>query len=288
MRHKILVTGANGQLGSEFRDLADSYSEYHFIFTSRDELPVDDAEKIAQFFSDHQPDFCINCAAYTAVDKAELPEEEIGAFTINAEAVRTLAKNSLHSNTKFIHISTDYVFNGQNPEPYKENDPTDPINVYGASKLLGEKYATETNDECIIIRSSWIYSSHGKNFVKTMLRLMGDRKEVKVVDDQVGSPTYAADLAAAIMQIISTGPWTPGIYHYANYGAISWHELALSIRDLSQFDCNVIPIPSSEYPVPAKRPMHSVLDTTKIRTTYNVRVTDWKESLVACLKKIRG
>src|ERR1700733_5934119 len=130
MRHKILVTGANGQLGSEFRDLADSYSEYDFIFTSRDELPVDDAEKIVQFFSDHQPGYCINCAAYTAVDKAELPEEEIGAFAINAEAVRTLAKISLHSNTKFIHISTDYVFNGKNTEPYKENDPTDPINVY--------------------------------------------------------------------------------------------------------------------------------------------------------------
>jgi dTDP-4-dehydrorhamnose reductase len=285
-KEKIWITGANGQLGNEFRILAASYPQFDFLFTSRNELPIDDYPKLDEYFAVNQPAHCINCAAYTAVDKAELEEEQHDVFGINADAVEMLAANCRENNTKLIHISTDYVFDGTATKPYREDDPTNPMNAYGASKLLGEQYALETDPSSVIIRSSWIYAAYGKNFVKTMLRLMSERNEINVVNDQVGSPTYAADLAEAIMQIIHSGTRNPGIYHYANAGAISWYDFALAIKELSGSSCQVHPIPSSQYPTPAKRPMYSVFDTTKIQQTFGIRLKDWKESLKNCLAKI--
>jgi dTDP-4-dehydrorhamnose reductase len=286
-REKIWITGANGQLGNEFRTLAASYPQFDFLFTSRSELPIDDYPKLDEYFAANQPAYCINCAAYTAVDKAELAEEQHDVFGINADAVKMLAANCRENGTRLVHISTDYVFDGSATKPYKEDDPTNPVSAYGASKLLGEQYALQTDPGSLIIRSSWIYAAHGKNFVKTMLRLMSERNEINVVNDQVGSPTYAADLAEAIMHIIHSGTWLPGIYHYANAGAISWCDFALAIKELSGSNCKVHPIPSSQYPTPAKRPMYSVFDTTKIQQAFGIALKDWKESLSVCLRKIK-
>ncbi len=280
------MTGANGQLGNEFRDLAPHFQDYEFQFASRNELPIDDYQQINEYFSTQQPQFCINCAAYTAVDKAEQEAEAPDVFGINADAVEILASICAEHDTRLVHVSTDYVFNGEGSRPYKETDPTNPINIYGASKLMGERYAMESNPQSIIVRSSWVYSSHGKNFVKTMLRLMSERNEISVVEDQVGTPTYAADLAHAILQIISSGKWQPGIYHYANAGVISWFEFALAIKELAGKTCVVQPIPSSQYPVPAKRPMYSALDSGKILQTFGLEAHDWLSSLKNCIGKL--
>ena len=231
-----------------------------------------------------KPDYLINCAAYTAVDKAETDKEL--AFAINADAVKYLAQACTDSGVKFIHISTDYVFNGNGKEPYKENDALSPINVYGESKLKGEKEAIAGNRDVIIIRTAWVYSAYGSNFVKTMLRLMKSKREINVVADQVGSPTYAHDLAEAILQIISSGKWVEGIYHFTNNGVISWFDFANEIKNLTSLDCKVNPIPTEKYPTPAKRPKYSVLDKTKIQQTFGIKLKDWKESLKKCLSKM--
>ena len=290
-RPKILVTGSNGQLGKELRDLASSFPKYEFVFLSKEDMPIHNFELVRVFFNSVKPAFCLNCAAYTAVDKAE-SEKEL-AFQINSEAVGVLAAVCKEHHTKFIHVSTDYVFNGQSTYPYTENFPTDPINTYGASKLEGEKQALDLNRETIIIRTSWVYSSHGKNFVKTMMRLMNEKDSINVVNDQIGSPTYAADLAEAILNIIDLSQeanrqWVPGIYNFSNEGIISWYEFAQAIKDLIHCPCDVKPIPTSAYPTPAKRPAYSVLDKTKIQETYGVHLKDWKESLQRCIDKMQN
>ena len=288
---KILVTGGNGQLGKEIHELVPSYPEFEFIFLSREDMPIQNFELVRIFFDSVKPAYCINCAAYTAVDKAE--SEKDLAFQINGEAVGVLAAICKEHNTKFIHISTDYVFNGKGDYPYTENFPTDPVNVYGASKLEGERQAIGFNPDSIIIRTSWVYSSFGKNFVKTLIRLMSEKDEVSVVNDQIGSPTYAADLAEVILKIIGNtqlaiGKWAPGIYNYSNEGIISWYEFAQAIKEIINCPCEVKPTKTSEYPTPAKRPSYSVLDKTKIQEIFGVQLKDWKKSLAICIEKVKN
>ena len=284
-KHKILITGSNGQLGKELKRLENSFPQFNFIFLSREDLPIHHYELVRNFFKGYQPQFLINCAAYTAVDRAE-SEKEL-AFQVNGESVGVLAAVCKEYQTKFIHISTDYVFDGTATVPYKEDSLTNPQSVYGASKLEGEKEALRFNPDSIIIRTSWVYSEFGKNFVKTMLKLMSEREELNVVSDQFGSPTYAADLAEAILQIISSGQWHPGIYHFSNEGIISWYEFAVAVKELSGNICKVNPIPTSQYPTPAKRPAYSVLDKTKIQSAFSVRIKDWKTSLETCLSRLK-
>ncbi|MCP9753204.1 dTDP-4-dehydrorhamnose reductase [Ferruginibacter sp. HRS2-29] len=277
----ILVTGANGQLGTEFRQLEKTYSEFNFLFVSRDELSIGDAAAVAEYFSVNKIDVCINCAAYTAVDKAET--EKLTAFEINATAAGNLAEVCSRYGTRFIHISTDYVFPGNGEQPYKETDDTHPINVYAASKLEGEKLVIAANPGAIIIRTSWVYSSFGKNFVKTMLRLMAEKETIGVVSDQMGCPTYAADLADAIMCIIAENNFVAGIYHYCNQGVISWFEFATAIKTISGSKCLVNPIATQDYPTPAMRPHYSALDTAKFSGTFNIVIPAWEDSLRKCI-----
>jgi dTDP-4-dehydrorhamnose reductase len=283
----ILITGANGQVGQELRVLAAAYPSFDFIFTTRQEMPVDDEAAVQQFFSTHRPAYCINCAAYTAVDKAESDQD--AAYRVNAEGTRILAAACKANNTRFIHISTDYVFNGQSPVPYKEEVPTEPINLYGASKLKGEQLCMQYDPQAIIIRTAWVFSSFGKNFVKTMMRLMQERESISVVNDQIGSPTYAADLAQCIMQIVAGSQlqatrWRPGIYHYSNHGRISWYEFAVAIKELIHSNCTVNAIPSEQFPTPAKRPAFSLLDTQKIQTVFKCNIPFWQDALQRCMK----
>ena len=285
MQKKILVTGANGQLGMELQQLSSSYPHFEFIFTTREELPLDDFDDINTFIANHQPHYFINCAAYTAVDKAE--SEKALAYKINAEAPAIIATACRKNAVRFIHISTDYVFNGMGKTPYKEDDATDPVNLYGDSKLEGEKKVMLVNPESIIIRTAWVYSEFGKNFVKTMLRLMADKEQINVVSDQAGTPTYAADLAEAILYIISSQQWKAGIYHFSNEGNITWYDFAVAIKELSGSSCKVLPITTSQYPTPAKRPFYSVLDKTKIQQTFGISVKDWKTSLAICIERLK-
>jgi dTDP-4-dehydrorhamnose reductase len=282
----ILVTGANGQLGNECRTLAASRTDANFIFTDIAELSITDEAAINDIFSNNNFDYCINAAAYTAVDAAEQDVEMSRA--INATAVGYLATACHKYNCKLIHISTDYVFDGENENGYKEEDATAPINVYGVTKLEGEQFAFENNAQTIVIRTSWVYSFHGKNFVKTMMRLMQEKSEISVVNDQIGKPTYAADLADAIFNIIfSSSTFIPGIYNYSNQGVISWYDFATAIKEIGGYACKVNPIPSSAYPVPAKRPHYSILLTDKIETTYNIQIPHWKVSLEKCMQLLK-
>ncbi|MEO6731246.1 MAG: dTDP-4-dehydrorhamnose reductase [Ferruginibacter sp.] len=280
----ILVTGANGQLGNEMQVISAAHPLYNFLFVTKEALAIDDDEAVNIFFVNHSIDYCVNCAAYTAVDKAET-EAEL-AYRINSTAVGNLARVCKEHNAQLIHISTDYVFDGTASLPYKEDDPVKPVNLYGASKLKGEELAIQNNPHSIIVRTSWVYSSFGNNFVKTMLRLMNERTSINVVSDQQGCPTYAADLAAAIMQIIQSGKKfnSSTIFNYSNKGAITWHQFAVAIKELSNSKCTVNPIPASQYPTPAKRPHYSVMDTTKIRQTFNVAIPDWQDSLRSCMQ----
>ena len=281
----ILVTGANGQLGKEFRVLAASYPQYNFLFATKEDLRIEDIEAVKKYFTATPIDFCINCAAYTAVDKAET-EKEV-AFLINATAVGNLATVCEQFKTQLIHISTDYIFDGAGKQPYKETDDTNPLSVYGQSKLKGEKLAVQFNPSVIIIRTSWVYSSFGNNFVKTMLRLMKERENINVVNDQLGCPTYAADLAQCILKIIEKHaafhiPYP--VFNYCNEGVISWYQFATAIKELSNSNCIVNPIPSSQYPTPAKRPAYAVLNTERIKEVFAVVIPAWKESLEKCLQ----
>ncbi|MFM9910906.1 MAG: dTDP-4-dehydrorhamnose reductase [Chitinophagaceae bacterium] len=280
----ILVTGANGQLGMEFRELEKKFISYQFIFVTKEQLPRQDMVLVNIFFKKYKPSFCINCAAYTAVDKAESDKEM--AFLVNATATGILALACEQFNSKLIHISTDYVFDGQSPVPYKEEDNTNPINEYGASKLKGEELCLTNNPGAIIIRTAWVYSAYGNNFLKTMLRLMKDRSAINVVSDQLGAPTYGGDLAAAIMHIIKEGKWVSGVYHYSNTGKISWYDFAEAIKELSSSACQVNPIPAEQYPAPAKRPSFSLLNSTKIQHTFSISIPEWKESLKNCFLQL--
>jgi dTDP-4-dehydrorhamnose reductase len=281
----ILVTGSNGQLGSELQQCSLKFGQHHFYFTTRKEMAMEDENAINVFFEKNKIDYCINCAAYTAVDKAETEQDK--AFAVNAYAVENLAKACKRFNAKLIHISTDYVFNGMSAIPYTETDTTDPVNLYGASKLKGEQLATDILPNVVIIRTSWVYSTYGNNFVKTMIRLMSERDNLNVVDDQVGAPTYAADLAQVIIQIINLcedgDKWQPGIYHYSNEATISWFDFAVEIGHQLKSNCKVNPIPTTSFSTPAKRPSYSLLNTGKIKKVFNISTPEWKESLNVCI-----
>lgn len=281
---KILITGANGQLGSELRVLSTN-TAFEWIFTDYQELDLCDLENLATSITEINPQIIINCAAHTAVDKAE-SEYEL-SDVLNHQAVAVMAKWSSENNCKLIHVSTDYVFDGTALNALDENAQPNPINVYGVTKLAGEKACLQNNPDAIIIRTSWVYSSFGNNFVKTMSRLMQERDSLNVVNDQIGSPTYAADLAQAIMTILTQQTWQAGIYNFSNEGEISWFEFALAIQEIGQFDCAISGIPSSAYPTPAKRPQYSLLDKSKIKSVYGVVVPGYKESLKTCMELLR-
>ena len=282
----ILITGANGQIGQEFQQLEKNFPSLNFLFVSKNELSIADENAVNTFFKNKQIDICINCAAYTAVDKAETDKET--AIAVNAIAVGYLAKACKNHNAKFIHISTDYVFDGKGIKPFTENDQTNPVNFYGQTKLSGELNAIKENEETIIIRTAWVYSSFGNNFVKTMIRLMNERESIGVVNDQYGCPTFAADLAQAIMQIIVGNNFIAGIYHYSNKGKISWYDFAKEISQQINSHCVVNEITTSQFPTPAARPSYSVLDTSKIAETFNITITEWKESLQKCLALLKS
>jgi len=267
----------------ELRQLEKIFSEYQFKFFDREAWPIENIGKADKILQEENAAFLINAAAYTAVDKAE-SEKEL-AFNINASAPGQLAALCKKYNTSFLHISTDYVFDGIADKPYRENDETNPQSVYGASKLEGEKRIMIANPGAIIIRTSWVYSSFGNNFVKTILRLLREKDEISVVSDQLGSPTYAADLANTILQIIGS-KWQPGIFHYCNDGIISWYEFALYIKELCGSSCTIKAISTDQYPTAAKRPSFSALDTSKIKTQYHIQLPEWKDSLRVCMNAL--
>ncbi len=286
---KILITGANGQLGSEIKILSEEFTQWEFVFTDVDTLNIADGNAVIKYFQLQKPDYVINCAAYTAVDNAETDIET--AEKINAAAPGILANVAKRISAKMIHISTDYVFDGKAFLPLVETDDVNPTGVYGKSKLAGELNCTKENPKLIIIRTSWLYSTFGNNFVKTMLRLGNERDSLKVVYDQVGSPTYASDLAKVILKIIELSEkdsqkFIPGIYHYSNEGVISWFDFSKAIFEISEINCNVAPVLSDEFPTPAQRPNYSVLNKSKIKNTFGLQIPYWKDSLKICIEKL--
>jgi len=288
---KILVTGAYGQLGSEIKELELQFPDYDFMFTDVDSLDITSEIAVETFFNNNKPDFVINCAAYTAVDKAET--EYVIAGKINAFAPKILAKYSNIIGAKLIQISTDYVFAGDTNQPYSENDRVNPQGVYGATKLQGELNCFEENPNSIVIRTSWLYSAFGNNFVKTMLRLGRERDSLKVVFDQIGTPTYASDLARAILSIIQLSEkdsvkFIPGVYHYSNEGVASWYDFAKAIFEISEIDCIVNPVLSDQFPTPAKRPHFSVLNKSKIRDNFGFKIPYWRDGLKDCIERLKN
>ncbi|MDR1610118.1 MAG: dTDP-4-dehydrorhamnose reductase [Candidatus Symbiothrix sp.] len=285
MKKKILITGANGQLGNELQKLAPAYPQFEFFPVDIDTFNLCDKAEVGSFFGKSPMDYIINCAAYTAVDKAE--DEVENCYKVNCDAVQNLAE-SAQEHTRIIHISTDYVFDGTGKIPLKESDQTNPQSVYGKSKLAGEQILMKIKPESIIIRTAWLYSSFGNNFVKTMIRLGKERSELNVVCDQHGTPTYAADLAQAILSVIirteETGNFSAGIYHYSNEGVTTWFDFTKKILQLAGITtCTVHPIPTSQYPTKAPRPEYSVLDKSKIRETFGIVVPEWEQSLQRCI-----
>ncbi len=286
----ILVTGANGQLGSELRHIVQKNpnNDLHFFFTDKNDLDITDNTRIQSFIAKNNIEAIINCAAYTAVDKAE--EERELADRINHQAVRHLANSANKHDIPLIHISTDYVFDGTNCKPYIETDPTNPQNIYGETKLKGEEAFIHSGAKGIIIRTSWVYSPFGQNFVKTMLALAKRKKELRVIYDQIGSPTYAKDLAKTILQIMQNPKFKlqnlVEIYHYSNEGVCSWYDFAKAIFELQNIDIKVVPIETEQYPTPAKRPHYSVLSKKKIKEDFNIQIPYWRDSLKDCLRRI--
>ncbi len=275
MNNKILITGAKGQLGTELSKLLPKA-----VSADADTLDITDFEAVKEFVSNNRIDVIINCAAYTAVDRAE--EEEALAAEINIDGPRNLAQTGC----KIIHISTDYVFDGLGHKPYTPEDLPHPISVYGKTKFAGEKAVLDNAEVAVVIRTAWLYSPYGNNFVKTMRRLGAEKESLNVVADQIGSPTYAADLAQAIVAILpQMNERNKGIYHYTDEGVCSWYDFATEIMNLSELRCKVCPIPGSLYPTKATRPFYSVLDKTKIKETFNIEIPHWKESLIKCLKQ---
>ncbi|MCH2020957.1 MAG: dTDP-4-dehydrorhamnose reductase [Saprospiraceae bacterium] len=279
----ILVTGSYGQVGSELIFLAESYKNFSFVFVDKDDLDITDLVAVEDFFSSNCFNYCINCAAYTAVDKAETDAKN--ASLVNVTGAKNLAIACSKNKVRFIQISTDYVYHNDQNTPFKENDLTNPQGIYAKTKLDGDLASLKYNTETIVIRTSWVYSSYGNNFVKTMLRLGKERDKLTVIFDQIGSPTYARDLAKAILDIISINPLKfNGIYHYSNEGVCSWYDFARAIFELKGIQCNTSPIETSDYPTPAKRPHFSLLNKTKIKTTFGLIIPHWRDSLKSCLK----
>lgn len=282
----ILITGANGQLGNCLRDIAHHDSRHTFYYTDVDELDITNIEQVEDYVSKHDIEVIINAAGYTAVDKAETDEER--CFLINSDATRNLALVTKRHDIFLVHISTDYVFDGLSQEPYKPDDPINPQSVYGKSKVAGEAAIRATDCRAVIIRTSWLYSEYGHNFVKTMLRLGRECDEIKVVDDQVGGPTYAGDLAQAIMTIVEERSFIEGIrvYHFANQGVISWFEFAQQIMKNASLSCKVLPISTAEYGAAAPRPTSSVFDLSAVTEDFNIQIPFWRDSLAKCMQKL--
>ncbi|MDX9814494.1 MAG: dTDP-4-dehydrorhamnose reductase [Sulfurimonadaceae bacterium] len=281
----VLVTGSNGQVGSEIRELANNYS-YNFFFTDRSNIDITSKDSIKSFCEKNSINTIINCAAYTAVDKAE--SDIVNADLINRKAVKKLAIVSSELNIKLIHISTDYVFDGKNFKPYIEEYQTNPQSTYGKTKLDGELELINTNPlNSIIIRTSWVYSYYGNNFVKTMLKLGKQKDELGVIYDQVGTPTYAKDLAKTILDIIPQIENSKvEIYNYSNEGVLSWYDFAKEIMKMAKLDCKINPIESKDYPTPAKRPHFSLLNKSKIKSKFNIEIPYWKDGLDDCLRRL--
>lgn len=278
----ILVTGANGQLGNEMRVISNGFAAHNFIFTDVAELDICDANAVGQFLDENKFDFILNCAAYTAVDKAEDDIET--CFKINKDAVAVLAEASSKRKIKIIHISTDYVFDGSSYIPYTEEMSVCPSSVYGKSKQEGEDVLLKICPDSVIIRTSWLYSSFGNNFVKTMIKLGKERDGLNVIFDQIGTPTYAADLAEAMMKVVEADKFVPGIYHFSNEGVCSWYDFTITIHQMLDIDCKVLPIESKEYPVRTPRPHYSVLNKAKIKSVYGVDIPHWTNGLKRCLE----
>jgi len=279
----VLVTGGNGQLASCIKDLEVRYKDLNVIYTGSKDLDICDSNQVQTFFSKNTINYCVNCAAYTAVDKAE--EEQEKAFDVNTNGAKNLALACKKNGVVLIHISTDFVFDGNKAKPYTEEDKPNPVNVYGASKLQGELEIQNTLKEHFIIRTSWLYSEHGHNFMKTMLRLAETRDEISVVSDQIGTPTYAGDLAEVILKITMSNNSFYGFYHYSNRGEISWYDFAKEIFELSHKQVKLHPIATEVYPAAAKRPRYSVLDKTKIKDLFATNIPWWRDSLVKALLK---
>lgn len=273
----ILVTGASGQLGQSLQFIASQYSEMQFIFASSQNLDITDQGRVFSFFENNKIDFCINTAAYTAVDKAELDKEK--AYLVNVVGPKNLAIACKKSNVTLIHISTDFVFDGFTERPYLESDATNPIGVYGKTKLDGEKEVISNCDKYFILRTSWVYSQFGNNFLKTMLRLAQDRTELNVVSDQTGTPTNAVDLAEVIIAIIKSENKGYGIYNFSNEGICSWFDFAKEIFKIKNINIQVNPISTEAYPTTAKRPKYSVLDKSKIKSTFGITIKNWQGAL---------
>ncbi|WP_053990707.1 dTDP-4-dehydrorhamnose reductase [Mangrovimonas sp. TPBH4] len=276
----ILVTGGNGQLATCIKDLEQSINGFRFIYVDSGELDISKQDEVNSFFEENTVDWCINCAAYTAVDKAE--SEKKKAFAVNVLGAKYLAMACREHSAKMVHISTDFVFGGDTFLAYSEIDATGPTGVYGETKLQGEKEIENYLDEHFIFRTSWLYSEHGHNFLKTMLRLAESKSELSVVTDQIGTPTYAKDLAEVLLNIIASNSEAYGLFHYSNEGVASWYDFAHAIFEISKKKMDVYPIKSEAYPTPAKRPHFSVLDKSKVKRTFNIKIAHWRDSLQTC------
>jgi dTDP-4-dehydrorhamnose reductase len=285
----ILVTGANGQLGRSLQLAAGSSGEFRFLFTDVDTLDICNKEFLLSYMQANKTGYIINCAAYTAVDEAE--DNEPLALRINSGAVRNLGEAAQSMGARIIHISTDYVFDGTNSLPYVENDYTCPVSVYGRTKQMGEMFLRAVCPEALIIRTSWLYSEFGHNFLKTMLRLGKECNELRIVFDQIGAPTYAGDLASAILSVVRSaevGNFKAGIFHYSNEGVCSWYDFARKIFQLTNTACRAIPIETKDYPTRASRPHYSVLNKKKIKETYGLHIPHWEDSLYHMINRIKG
>lgn len=287
----VLITGAQGQVGNEFRFLAFTHPQFRFIFTDVDVLDITKPQQVLNFLKKHTPQYIINCAAYTAVDKAE--NDVPLATRINVNGARNIAKACQAIGATMIHISTDYVYHNSQNTPFKETDKVSPKGVYAKTKLRGDVAALKFNDKTLVIRTSWVYGIYGHNFAKTMLRLGKERTELNVVFDQIGTPTNARDLAKAILHIIADlnkgivkAEEAKGVYHYSNEGVTSWYDFTKAIFDIRGIDCQVLPIESSQYPTPAQRPPFSVLNKNKIKQVFEVKIPHWRESLIGVLKEL--
>ncbi|MBX2903404.1 MAG: dTDP-4-dehydrorhamnose reductase [Chitinophagales bacterium] len=282
----ILVTGANGQLGSEIKLLASSFAIHNFFFTTSADLDITDAAAVATFFTAKHIQLCVNCAAYTAVDKAE--SEKDAAYNVNAAAAGILAKACAVNGAKLIHVSTDFVFDGNLARPLVEADVTNPLSVYGSTKLEGEKQIQQHLPSAIILRTAWVYSTFGNNFVKTMLRLCKEKPQLNIIYDQIGTPTYAGDLAAAILHIASNEKHLAqqGVFHFTNEGVCSWYDFAIAVRDIAGLHTPIFPIETYQYPTPAARPKFSVLNKKLFKETFAYEIPYWRTSLEQCVKQL--
>lgn len=284
----ILITGANGQLGNEMRRLG-AVSPHNYLFTDVAELDITDAAAVGELMRRERIDIVVNCAAYTNVERAE--EDEATAHVLNCEAVRNMAEAAAATGATLIHVSTDYVFDGRGHLPYREEDPTSPLGAYGRTKLAGEQAVIDSGCKYLIFRTAWLYSEFGNNFLKTMLRLTAEREELKVVFDQIGTPTYAGDLALAIFAIIEGERYAgnEGVYHFTNEGVASWYDFAVEIAAAAGNDaCRILPCHTAEFPTKAARPAYSVLDKTKVKRTFGIEIPHWRESMLYCLEKLEN